>query len=108
MTNYDPFIAVYAHIMVTAQCRAKENEHTKQNVLKRNIFIQHMSLHSKRNNSRPNKLCHLYHTLRYFFLKHDNRPLLFGVEKNIPYKGLHLSLAIIPEEYNIIIYCHTK
>lgn len=26
--------------------------------------------------------------------------------KIIPYKGLHLLLAIIPEEYIIIIYCH--
>lgn len=32
--------------------------------------------------------------------------LHLSVKIIIPYKGLHLFLAIIPEEYIIIIYCH--
>lgn len=32
--------------------------------------------------------------------------LHLSVKIIIPYKGLHLLLAIIPEEYIIIIYCH--
>lgn len=34
--------------------------------------------------------------------------LHLSVKIIIPYKGLHLCLAIIPEEYNIIIYCHRE
>lgn len=34
--------------------------------------------------------------------------LHLSVKIVIPYKGLHLYLAIIPEEYIIIIYCHTE
>lgn len=35
----------------------------------------------------------------------ENHMLHLSVKIIIPYKGLHLLLAIIPEEY-IIIYCH--
>lgn len=36
----------------------------------------------------------------------ENHMLHLSVKIIIPYKGLHLLLAIIPEEYIIIIYCH--
>lgn len=36
----------------------------------------------------------------------ENHMLHLSVKIVIPYKGLHLLLAIIPEEYIIIIYCH--
>ena len=34
--------------------------------------------------------------------------LHLSVKIHNPYKGLHLCLAIIPKEYNIIIYCHKE
>ena len=93
--------------MVT-KCAEQKKMSIQSEMYWKEIFLYSTCDYTQRLNSRPNKLCHLYHTLKYFFLKCDTRPLLFGVEKNIPYKGLHLSLSIIPEEYNIIIYCHTK
>lgn len=42
------------------------------------------------------------HAISIFFLKCDNHMLHFSVKIIIPYKGLQLCLAIIPEEYNII------
>lgn len=36
----------------------------------------------------------------------ENHMLHLSVKIIIPYKGLHLLLAIIPKEYIIIIYCH--
>lgn len=44
----------------------------------------------------------------FFRLSCDNHMLHLSVKIIIPYKGLHLCLAIIPEEYNIIIYCHRE
>ena len=48
------------------------------------------------------------HAHNDLFLKCDNHMLHLSVKIVIPYKGLHLCLAIIPEEYNIIIYCHRE
>lgn len=42
------------------------------------------------------------------FLKCDNHMLHFSVKIVIPYKGLQLCLAIIPEEYNIIFIVIVK
>lgn len=58
-------------------------------------------------NSRSNKLI-ISSRSKYFPLQCDNHMLHFSVKIIIPYKGLHLYLAIIPEEYNIIIYCHRE
>lgn len=66
-----------------------------------------MLLHLKTPNSSSNKPV-IYSCSEHLLLKCDNHMLHLSVKIVIPYKGLHLCLAIIPEEYIIIIYCHTE
>lgn len=109
----DHYIFSSCHVPLTNNCNAKHRNHSEENkprqenVLKRNLLSFKHVITLEDTNSRSNKPI-IYSHSKHFFLKCDNHMLHLSVKIIIPYKGLHVCLAIIPEEYNIIIYCHRE
>lgn len=81
----------------------KKKKHDNETYLKEIFYIVHVvTLEDTQIDPINLSFCHSLNISS----SNENHMLHLSVKIIIPYKGLHLLLAVIPEEYIIIIYCH--